>query len=150
MSTWVSIDNGFPGDGSLKFYVSPPALGLDLERDLQDAGVETVRLLEFSDTARDVMVFAVAFTGGGGVKHLAQLLDSFFHRNDGKEIALRTDGEISVKGLTVEQVEQVLKARVERQDIVDENWRRSTSGTPSVDSGAASDESPADPRTDPS
>lgn len=150
MSRRVSISNGFPGDGSLKFYVSPPALGLDLERDLQDAGVETDRLLEFSDTARDVMVFAVAFTGGGGVKYLAQLLDSFFHRNDGKEITLKTDGEISVKGLTVDDMEQMLKARVEHQHTVDENWRRSTSGAPSVDRGPDSDDSAAGPRTDPS
>lgn len=150
MRTWISIDNGFPGDGTLKFYVSSSALGLDLERDLQAAGVETNRLLEFSDMARDVMVFAVAFTGAGGVRHLAQLLDAFFHRNDGKEITLKADGEIAVKGLTVNDFEQVLKAQVERQHTVDENWRQSTSAIPASDSSADSDDSAAGTRADPS
>jgi len=98
----ISIDNGFPGDGTLKFYVSPPALGVALERDLQDAGVETDRLLEHSDMAREVMVFAVAFTGAGGIRQLAHLLEVFVHRNDGKEITLKADGETSTNGLTID------------------------------------------------
>jgi hypothetical protein len=69
-----------------------------VERDLQDAGVETDRLLEHSDMAREVMVFAVAFTGAGGIRQLAHLLKVFFHRNDGKEIALKADGDSPLRG----------------------------------------------------
>jgi len=147
----ISIDNGFPGDGTLKFYVSPPDLGVALERDLQDAGVETDRLLEHSDMGREVMVFAVAFTGAGGIKQLAHLLEVFFHRNDGKEITLKADDEISTKGLTVDDFEKVLKARVEQQHTADEHWRKlSSAGPAETDTAAAPDDSAAGAPTDPS
>lgn len=149
MGNRISIDNGFPGDGTLKFYVSPPALGVALERDLQDAGVETDRLLEHSDMAREVMVFAVAFTGAGGIRQLAHLLEVFFHRNDGKEITLKADGETSTRGLTIDDFEKVLKARVEQQHTVDEHWRKLSSAGPAESDTADPDDSAAGAPTDP-
>jgi len=73
----------------------------------------------------------------------------FFHRNDGKEITLKPEGEISTKGLTVDHFERVLKARVEQQHTVDEHWRKLSSAGPAQSDTADPDDGAAGP-TDPS
>jgi hypothetical protein len=136
MSNRISINNGFPEDGTLKFYLSPPDWGLAFERDLQDAGVTTDHLLEHSDTARDVLVLAVAFAGSGGIGQLARLLDVFLHRHDGKEFTIRNQvgDEISTAGFGVDDLERLLSAQLKDQRASDERWREFNRRVPPADS----------------
>ena len=117
MDNRISINNGFPEDGTFKFYLSPPDWGLAFERDLDEAGVATDHVLEHSDTAHDALVLAVAFAGAGGIRQLARLLEVFLHRNDGKEFTVRNQvgDEISSAGYGVDDLERLLSSQLRHQ-----------------------------------
>jgi hypothetical protein len=130
----LHVTLGIPGDESLNLRF-PPEYEEEILSLLDEHGIDHNTALEMSaGPAEWIEVVKVLGVVGpaAGLYALATVISKFCHRNDGKELNLKVDGEVTATGYSVKEIERLFKHLPAKQAELDAKTRK-VLGTLSAD-----------------
>lgn len=113
----VSIETGLPGSGDVTFRTGPEPTE-ELRQAFSEVGLPTADVLEHSasEVLRAIFEVQNVLGGSAGVYAFANVLKTWLHRNDGKEVEVTINGaKLRAKGMSdaaiVQAVSELMTAR---------------------------------------
>lgn len=135
----LTISLGHVGDDSLQLRF-PPEYSEEILSLLDEHGIQHNTAAEFSEGPSDwtevIEVLAVGFTSVGGLAGLAAVITAIAHRNDGKRLVIKKDGEeIEASGYSQRAVEEMLRDLPSKQAELDATVRKLSGISAAEDEG---------------
>jgi hypothetical protein len=116
----VELVPGHLGGGEFTLRVTP-AYEPELAELLRENDLYGGELLELSDPVTVLAVISVAVSAGGALTKLADVLEAFFARNEGKEFTLRSHAsEVKAKGFSRRDAERLIETTAKLQSQWDQ------------------------------